>query len=153
MSGRGGNCVNDSDLLVIALGIALGLFYFQRTGYSPGGIITPGFIALELASPEKVAFALVSGCAVSALLVLVVRTWGFYGRQRTGVAMLIALALKMIAGSVLPASNLWIGWVIPGLIGADIQRQGFLPTIAAAMSSAFAASFGAVLFSWAGGMF
>jgi len=145
--------VNDSELHVIALGIALGLFYFHRTGYSPGGIITPGFIALELASPEKVAFALVSGCAVSALLFLAVRAWGLYGRQRTGVAMLIALALKIIAGSVLPALDLWVGWVIPGLIGADMQRQGVLPTIAASMSAAFAASFGAVLFSWAGGVF
>jgi len=145
--------VNDSELLVIALGIALGLFYFQRTGYSPGGIITPGFIALELSSPEKVGFALVSGCAVSALLFLAVKTWGLYGRQRTGAAMLIALALKVTADSMLPASNLWIGWVIPGLIGADMQRQGVLPTIAAALSSAFAASFGAVLFSWAGGVF
>ena len=137
--------MTDGDVLLVALGIALGLYLFHRTGYSPGGIITPGFLAMELASPARVAAAF--GCAmiVGALLSLLVRGTGLYGRQRTGAAMLLALGVKVVLGDLFPAAPAWIGWVIPGLIGADMQRQGIVPTAAASLASAFAASLAAVL--------
>lgn len=44
-------------------------------------------------------------------------------------AMLIALALRYPLVSVLGESSLWLGWVVPGLMAADMQRQGMLPTL------------------------
>ena len=137
--------MTDGDVLLVALGIALGLYLFHRTGYSPGGIITPGFMAMELASPGRIVAAFGCALAVAALLSLLVRGTGMYGRQRTGAAMLLALGLKVMLGDLFPAAPVWIGWVIPGLIGADMQRQGIIPTVAAAMASAFAASLAAAL--------
>ena len=143
--------MTDGDVLLVALGIALGLFLFHRTGYSPGGIITPGFLAMELASPGRIAAAFGCALAVAALLSLLVRRTGLYGRQRTGAAMLLALGLKVLLGDLFPAAPAWIGWVIPGLIGADMQRQGIVPTVASSLASAFAASLGAaLLFSLSG---
>lgn len=51
-------------LLVIGVGIALGMLFFHRTGYSPGGIITPGLLALELGSPRSLAVALLVALGV-----------------------------------------------------------------------------------------
>ncbi len=145
--------MNDADVFLIALGIALGLFLFHRTGYSPGGIITPGFLAMELASPARTAAVFACAAAVALVLSLLVRRTGIYGRQRTGAAMLLALGLKVLLGSYLPSAPAWIGWVIPGLIGADMQRQGIVPTVAASLSAAFAASLGAaLLLSFSGGL-
>ena len=137
--------MTDGDVLLVALGIALGLYLFHRTGYSPGGIITPGFLAMELASPGRIAAAFGCAVVVSALLSHLVRGTGLYGRQRTGAAMLLALGLKVVLGDLFPAWPAWIGWVIPGLFGADMQRQGIVPTAATSLASAFATSLAAAL--------
>ena len=139
------------EILLLAIGIALGMFFYSRTGYSPGGIITPGFLALELSSPERVGALVISGAAVALLLTLAVRTTGVYGRQRTGLAMLLALGIRLLFGGFFSLSSLWVGWVIPGLIGADMQRQGVLPTLGASFATAFAAAMVASLIAAFGG--
>ena len=145
--------VTDHRLLIIALGIALGMYFFHRTGYSPGGIITPGFLALELDSPERIAVAVLVGGAVALFLSLAVRVTGVYGRQRTGLALLFALIFRLVLEGVsVPLSSLWVGWVIPGLLGADMQRQGAVPTVTACLSTTFAAAMVARLLV-SGGLF
>ena len=44
-------------------------------------------------------------------------------------ALLIALALRYPLVPVWGESSLWLGWVVPGLVGADMQRQGAMPTL------------------------
>ena len=44
--------------------------------------------------------------------------------------MLIALAFRLAAGNFVQPLP-WLGWVIPGLIAADMQRQGVLETLSA----------------------
>jgi len=58
------------------------------------------------------------------VLEVLVRVFGVYGRQRTCFALLLAAFLGIISSSSLP----WIGWIVPGLMAADMQRQGILPT-------------------------
>ncbi len=142
--------MTDHHVLLIGLGIALGMFFFHRTGFSPGGIITPGFLALELDSPERIAAAFLLGAGVSVLVSLAVRMVGVYGRQRTGIALLFALGVRLCIGWGAPLSQLWIGWVVPGLLGADMQRQGVLPTVGAALSTSIAAAMAARLLLSAG---
>ena len=52
--------------------------------------------------------------------------------------MLIALALRYPLVSVLGETSLWLGWVVPGLIGADMQRQGPVSTLTAVVSVSIA---------------
>ena len=141
----------DFRMLLIGLGIALGALFFHRTGYSPGGIITPGFLALALDSPERIVTALIFGGIVALLLSLLERA-GLYGRTRTAAALLIALVLRALAGRYAPISEMWVGWVVPGLIGADMQRQGVVPTVGAALSTAVAAAMAASLLISARGL-
>lgn len=145
--------MTERELFVIALGIALGMFFFRRTGYSPGGIITPGFLALELASPERMLSAFLCAGAVALLLSLAVRGTGVYGRQRTGLAMLLALGIRFAGGGTSLQGTLWIGWVVPGLLGAEMYRQGVVPTVGASLSTAFAAAMASQLLSPGGILF
>ena len=35
---------------------------------------------------------------------------------------------------------MWLGWVVPGLVGADMQRQGMIDTLTAVVSVSVAAA-------------
>jgi len=86
---------------------------------SCGGIITPGFIALQIGNPLSIAMALASAVVLSFVLEGVVRITGIYGRQRIALAMLLALGCKFMLDLFFPVSSLWLGWVLPGLVAAD----------------------------------
>lgn len=118
------------DIAVIAVGITLGMAFFQRTGFSPGGIISPGILALRMSSPQAFCWTILLSLAVLVLLEITVRITGVYGRQRTAAALLLAAGLRLISGGIHFPDPEWIGWLIPGLVAADIQRQGALPTSA-----------------------
>jgi len=119
----------DHETLCLAVGIMLGMFYYHRTGWACGGIITPGVIAMYIGDPWKISVSLVAGLCTWLLLELLVRFTNIYGRQRLAAALLIALALRYPLVSVWGETSLWLGWVVPGLIGADIQRQGPVMTL------------------------
>lgn len=138
----------DHETLCLALGMLLGMFYYQKTGWACGGIITPGVIAMYIGDPAKVGVSIAAGLLTWVLLDILVRFFSIYGRQRLAAAMLIALALRYPLVSVLGESSLWLGWVVPGLIGADIQRQGLLPTLTAVVAVSFAAAMSVQLIQW-----
>jgi len=124
----------DHETFCLALGMLFGMFYYHRTGWACGGIITPGIIAMYITAPDKLAVSLAAGLLTWVLLELLVRRFSLYGRQRLASAMLIALALRYPMVSALGEASLWLGWVVPGLLGADIQRQGPLPTLTAVVA-------------------
>ena len=126
----------------------LGMFYYQRTGWACGGIITPGIVAIYIANPDKLAVSLAAGLVTWALLELLVRQFSLFGRQRLASAMLIALALRYPLVSVLGESSLWLGWVVPGLVGADIQRQGLVPTLTAVVAVSVVTAMAVQILQW-----
>ena len=138
----------DHETLCLASGMLLGMFYYHRTGWACGGIITPGIIAMYMGDPARVAVSIAAGLLVWILLDQLVRIFGLYGRQRLATAMLIALALRYPLVSVWGETSLWLGWVVPGLIGADIQRQGVLTTLTAVVAVSIAAAISVQLLQW-----
>ena len=140
----------------LLLGILLGMLFFQRTGLSCGGIISPGLLAMELDNLPGLAVSLGAALATWLLLALAGRYWGLFGRQRLALALALALVIKIALSSLGLAPSLWLGWVVPGLMGADFQRQGFVPTISGAFCVAVAAAMSAgilfaILGSWMAG--
>jgi len=138
----------DHETLCLAVGMLLGMFYYHRTGWACGGIITPGIAAMYIAGPDKLAVSLAAALVTWAVLELLVRQFSLYGRQRLASAMLIALALRYPLVSVLGDSSLWLGWVVPGLVGADMQRQGLVPTLTAVVAVSLATAMGVQLLQW-----
>ena len=126
--------IYDHETICLAVGMLLGMFYYHRTGWACGGIITPGVIAMYITDPEKIIVSLAAGMVTWVVLEGFVRISGIYGRQRMAAAMLIALALRYPLVSVWGETSLWLGWVVPGLIGADMQRQGVVATLSAVVT-------------------
>jgi len=124
----------DHETVCLALGMLFGMFYYQKTGWACGGIITPGVIAMYIGNPAKIGVSIAAGLLTWLILDVLVRFFSLYGRQRLATAMLIALALRYPLVSVWGETSLWLGWVVPGLIGADIQRQGLYTTLTAVVS-------------------
>lgn len=122
------------ELFLLAAGILWGMFFYSRTGWACGGIITPGLMAISAGNLPAVGYSLIAGAGIAIILDLLVRSFALYGRQRIAVAMVLAIAIRMATLELFPEADLWIGWVIPALIASDIQRQGFLRTLSAVVS-------------------
>ena len=112
------------------LGVVLSLAYAEITGFSPGGLIVPGYLALSLASPRRILLTL----CVSAVTALILRALSkcvfLYGRRRFAAAILIGALLALALGW-LPGFSVGdgvIGCLIPGIIARECDRQGFLQT-------------------------
>ena len=138
----------DHETFCLAFGMLLGMFYYHKTGWACGGIITPGVIAMYIGDPYKVGVSIAAGLLTWIILDRLVRIFGLFGRQRLAAAMLIALALRYPLVSVLGEASLWLGWVVPGLIGADIQRQGVLTTLTAVVAVSFVTAMSVQLLQW-----
>jgi hypothetical protein len=119
--------------VTVGLGILVGLVWNRRTGWSCGGTITPGLLALYAGDPRRVAAVLVLGTLLAAPLAVAARVLGLYGKERVGAAMLLALLARGGLGFFAPLPY-GIGWVVPGLIAADCHRQGIAMTLCGTIS-------------------
>ena len=138
--------MNDPDGITIAIGILLGMFYFRQTGESPGGIITPGLVAMRFSNPQALCLSLGAALLLGVALRLFFRRFPVYGRQRVAFAMLSALAVRLaLPGEWGGEGFPWLGWVVPGLVAADVERQGIAATFSGLASVSVAASWGASL--------
>ena len=119
--------MNDLGTITIGIGIIISMIYDWRTGFGSGGLISAGTLALTLYSPQRVFICAAASLLIWPVLDFCVKHWGIHGRTRIGLAMVMSLLLRVILGSFIQPVP-WVGWVIPGLIAADIQRQGIFST-------------------------
>lgn len=120
----------------LLIGLLLALAYEEATRISPGGLIVPGYLALYLDQPLRVAATL----AVAGISVLVYRLLSrrliLFGRRRFVFMILLGAVLaqawffahpRLFGG---PLELRVIGWVIPGLLASNLDRQKIMPTLA-----------------------
>ncbi|MGW0392992.1 poly-gamma-glutamate biosynthesis protein PgsC/CapC [Streptomyces sp. NPDC003042] len=119
---------------IAAIGIALGLLFslvcYLTTNLSPGGMITPGWLALTLLEDLQRA-ALVVGVTVMTyvLTLLVQRFVILYGKRLFAAVVLLGVLLQatvVIALQVefpLLYTNQTLGFIVPGLIAYQLVRQ------------------------------
>jgi poly-gamma-glutamate biosynthesis protein PgsC/CapC len=133
----------------IGLGLAVGLFFSEVLAVAAGGLVVPGYIALSLSHPIDVALTMVVGIASAAATAGLSRWMILDGKRRTVATILVGYLLGMaldllVTGSPLefgsrsldqPSELRVVGYVIPGLIGTWIDRQGVLETISALVTS------------------
>jgi poly-gamma-glutamate biosynthesis protein PgsC/CapC len=125
---------------MIEIGITLGLIFsllsYEVFGLAAGGIVVPGYIALQLAHPERLAGVFV----VSFITFLIIKAVSYYtflyGRRQMVLSILIGGLLANFSRYFL-AINLMdtsielqaVGWVIPGLIAHWFGKQGVFKTV------------------------
>jgi poly-gamma-glutamate biosynthesis protein PgsC/CapC len=148
--------MTETDVLVIAIGLAMSLLYTELFGVAPGGIIVPGYLALAI--PEPLTVALTFGVAL--LTFFVVRVLGtiaiVYGRRRNVLAILIGFGLGALARTLVGAGTPLgefgidvVGYVIPGLLAIWMDRQGVVVTVTSAVTASIATRLAGLL--WMGG--
>jgi gamma-polyglutamate biosynthesis protein CapC len=119
----------------LIIGVVVSLLLTELIGLTPGGIIVPGYVALLLDRPAALlGFLLVAGASYA--IVLALGNWlMLYGRRRFAVAVLIGLTLsvgaQMVPSAIMPPYLEWVGlgYIVPGLLAHQFDRQGVLPTL------------------------
>lgn len=120
----------------LLIGLLVALLYTEATGISPGGLVVPGYLALYLDQPFRVAATLLVAAASVLLFRCLSRRLILFGRRRFVLMILLgavlAQGLSLLSPRVLggPLELKAIGWVIPGLLASNLERQEPLPTLA-----------------------
>ena len=129
--------------IYIGIGMVLSLFLTETLGVTAGGIIVPGYIAMNLESPDR----LIITFGISILTFLIIKLLSkfimVYGKRRLVLALLIGFLLgylsrseNIITAGLGTTDFMVIGNIIPGLIANWMDRQGVLRTISTVLITA-----------------
>lgn len=119
----------------ISIGLVISLIFSETLGLATGGMIVPGYIALVLHDPKRVAGTIVVALATYAIVRFLSRYMLIYGRRRTVIIILVGFTLGSLSRQLyLPIENTSIalasiGFIIPGLIADWMERQGLVQTV------------------------
>ncbi|MEI1278418.1 poly-gamma-glutamate biosynthesis protein PgsC [Leptospira venezuelensis] len=135
------------DLLSISIGLGLGisLFFSEFFGIA-GGLVVPGYFALQLQSPISILITLSVSLCVFGLGKFISKFVILYGKRRTAILLLLGFILDAIGNEwIFPkffnevihveAEVKAVGHIIPGLIAVWMDRQGWLETLASLLTA------------------
>lgn len=128
--------------LVLIIGLVVSLLISEIFGVSPGGIITPAYLAMSCDSLQVIVVI----CLISIISYLLVehvlsRFMMLYGRRKFVAFLLVAVTLKLIMDylyPVMPYATLefrGIGMVVPALLANQISKQGTVLTLGATVAA------------------
>jgi len=120
--------------IAVGIGVAFSLVFHETFGLAAGGIVVPGYIALNFDKPWMLVGTLLVAIVTWAAIRLVGRFVFVYGRRRMVLAVLLGFLLgyfsrQIWGGSIGDIRLEAIGYIIPGLIANWMERQGALTTI------------------------
>lgn len=122
--------------LAVTIGIILSLFFIEVFGMAAGGIIIPGYIALQLTTPDRLIGVIVIAFLTFLLLKFIGKFTFLFGRRQMVVALLVGTLLSILSHHYMffnTAANTLefsaVGWVVPGLIAHWSAKQGFVKTL------------------------
>ena len=119
----------------IGIGVMVSFAFYEIIGFSPGGIVVPGYIALFLDQPVRILITLAVALLTYLLVIQLSNYVILYGRRRFLAMVLVSFLLKWLIEEIIikmPISGIElrsIGYIIPGLIANEMRRQGIFPTI------------------------
>ncbi|SDK90984.1 poly-gamma-glutamate biosynthesis protein PgsC [Natronincola ferrireducens] len=113
----------------IGIGIIISLTYYEITELSPGGMISPIYLALFIDQPKRIIGTIIISVIIYYLLKLLSNYIPIYGKRTFALAIVLGIILKLIFVQSLFLPYLAIGSIIPGLIAFECDKQGVLPTL------------------------
>jgi poly-gamma-glutamate biosynthesis protein PgsC/CapC len=122
--------------LAITLGLILSLLSYEVFGLAAGGIVVPGYIALQLTQPDRLAGIIIVSLLTYIIIKILSKYTFLYGRRQMVLSLLIGVVLANfsryflhihLSSSTLELSA--VGWVIPGLIAHWFGKQGVFKTL------------------------
>jgi poly-gamma-glutamate biosynthesis protein PgsC/CapC len=115
-------------------GLLLSLLFIGITGFYPGGIIVPGYLVLYADQPLRITGTIIAGLIAFGIYRIASRYLILFGKRRFVFLILVSSTLAFSFSYLLPMifpvslEMKMIGWVIPGLIANNFDRQGILVT-------------------------
>ncbi|MEU8978042.1 MULTISPECIES: poly-gamma-glutamate biosynthesis protein PgsC/CapC [Streptomyces] len=127
---------------IAAIGIAIGLLFslvcYLTTNLSPGGMITPGWLALTLVEDLQRAAMVVGVTVLTYVGTLLMQKFVIlYGKRLFAAVVLLGVTLQATVMIVLSLefplmyANQTLGFIVPGLIAYQLVRQPKGPTLLA----------------------
>lgn len=122
--------------LSITLGLVFSLLSYEVFGLAAGGIVVPGYIALQLSEPDRLAGILIVSLVTYFIIKVLANYTFLYGRRQMVMCLLIGCLLANFSRQFLmidvTSSTIQlqaVGWVIPGLIAHWFGKQGIFKTL------------------------
>lgn len=124
----------------IALSAILSFLLTEATGLLCGGLITAGYLSYWLLEPYRVLSTLSFGVVIALLLKLVQSFFILYGRRKFIISIILSLLGVLVVGRIYYFFSAFsediriIGYIIPGLLAYDMDRQGIVKTTVAVVA-------------------
>jgi gamma-polyglutamate biosynthesis protein CapC len=140
-------------ILSIALGLVVSLFFSEKLGVAAGGMVVPGYCALQLDNPVNIVLTLLAAYLTYFVVFSISAVTIVYGRRRTVLMILVGFSIGWLmrsfaAAYVPPHSSLdltVVGYIIPGLVAIWIDRQGATETFASLVTASVVVRLGLIL--------
>ena len=117
----------------IGIGLLINLVFFELFGLPAGGIVIPGYLALQLQYPWRVLATALLAFFVYLILKFLSKFMFIYGRRHLIFALLLSFFLRRVFESAMAVKIIdmgvsfgIIGYIVPGLIAYWMERQGVI---------------------------
>ncbi len=120
---------------IVVLGVIAGIVFYELTGISPGGIIVPGYIALFIDNPMRILFTVIVSLIAFFSVKLLSNYTILYGKRKFAVFIIMSFIIRYLLGGIgdvaelAVSASLVIGYLVPGIIAQEMDRQGMVKTI------------------------
>lgn len=130
---------------LVGFGIVLHFAAYELIGYTAGGAVVPGYLALYLDQPWRIAATFVAALITLAVVRALQRVTLLYGRRRLAAMLLVGFVVNALLDAATARVGLlpWprvdarvIGFIVPGLLANDMHAQGVVPTAAVSLAAA-----------------
>ncbi len=132
----------------IGLGLVISLIFSEVMGVAAGGLIVPGYIALYLDQPLRIAGTILAAILTFGSVKILGRFILLYGRRTMVFSVLIGFVFGYLTRYLLVVNAMIdtgidmsavtsIGYIIPGLIAYWMNRQGVLETLCTMLMASF----------------
>ena len=129
--------------IYIGSGMVLSLILTETLGVTAGGIIVPGYIAMNLEDPYRLILTFGISIITYLIIKLISQFILVYGKRRLVLALLIGFLLgyftrteNNLLSDLTQMDFVVIGNIIPGLIANWMDRQGVLRTVCTVLITA-----------------
>jgi len=125
----------------LIIGLVVAALFVEFTGFYPGGLIVPAYVALYLDQPLRLVGTLAAALAAWGVYALLARWLILFGRRRFVSLVVLGATFALVGYRLVP--SVWpaavelrtIGWVIPGLLANAFERQGVGITLLGAITA------------------
>ena len=116
---------------IVLIGVLVSLLFTELTGFSPAGLIVPGYIALNLQTPRRVIYTLIVALIAWGLGKALGKIMILSGRRRFAVMILLSFLINLVISTsgLLANPPSIVGVLVPGIVAQEMEKQGVIKSL------------------------